>query len=196
MTRFGENLRNLLKAKNLKSLTLAEKMGVSSAYVSQLMTGNRRPGRETLLKLSKSLDVPVETLIKLESDNLDHILSSRKVPVCSVDSTDVKHPSMITETFEYAITNDSDAFYVKLSCLQSCNGLDAFDLILIEPNGNIESGNTVLVCLPDEISVRKITMKDTLVILSNDNREPIIYSKENINKEMRILRASRCIKNL
>ena len=164
--------------------------------MSQLLTGNRRPGRETLLKLSRSLDVPVETLINLESDNLDNILSSRKVPVCSVHSTDLNHFSMITETFEYAITNDRDAFYVKLSCLQSCNGLDSFDLILIEPNETIESGNTVLVCLPEEISVRKITMKDNLVILSNDNREPIIYSIKNINKEMRILRAKQCIKKL
>ena len=55
---FGEKLRKLMKSRGIKAITLAQRMGVSCAYVSQLITGIRKPGRETLLKLSKSLEVP------------------------------------------------------------------------------------------------------------------------------------------
>ena len=56
---FGAKLRKLMKSRGIKAITLAHRMGVSCAYVSQLITGIRRPGRETLLKLSKSLEVPL-----------------------------------------------------------------------------------------------------------------------------------------
>jgi transcriptional regulator with XRE-family HTH domain len=196
MTKFGENIKSLLKSKNLKSIDLAEKMGVSHAYISQLITGNRRPGRETLLKLSKSLDIPVETLIKLESDNLEDILSSKKIPVYAVHCTNVNHSSMTTNSFEFATTNDPDAFYLNLKSLRSSNGLGAFDLMLIEPNVHIENGNTVLACSSEEFSIRKISIKNGIIVLSNEMQEPIIYLKENGDTEIRLFRATQCIKKL
>ncbi|MDQ7787032.1 MAG: helix-turn-helix transcriptional regulator, partial [Thermodesulfovibrionales bacterium] len=70
-----------MKARGIKAITLAQRMGVSCAYVSQLVTGIRRPGRETLMKLSRSLEVPLETLLSMESDSSDKIFISRKIPV-------------------------------------------------------------------------------------------------------------------
>ena len=55
---FGERLRKLMKSRGIKAITLAQRMGVSCAYVSQLITGIRRPGRETLSETVKVVGSP------------------------------------------------------------------------------------------------------------------------------------------
>jgi transcriptional regulator with XRE-family HTH domain len=200
---FGEKLRKLMKTRGIKAITLAQRMGVSCAYVSQLITGIRRPGRETLLKLSKSLEVPLDTLLMLDSDSFEKILISRKVPVLDetkidawVESIDLDYPSLVASTFEYATTDDPNAFYITPKGLLSCCGLETCDLLLIEPNKEIHNGDTVLVYLPEGFSIRKIVMKDNMMILMDEKQEPIISAKDNVNEGLKFFRISVCIKKL
>ena len=200
---FGEKLRKLMKTRGIKAITLAQRMGVSCAYVSQLITGIRRPGRETLLKLSKSLEVPLDTLLMLDSDSFEKILISRKVPVLDetkidawVESIDLDYPSLVASTFEYATTDDPNAFYITPKGLLSCCGLETCDLLLIEPNKEINNGDTVLVHLPEGFSIRKIVMKDNMMILMDEKQEPIISAKDNVNEGLKFFRISVCIKKL
>lgn len=200
---FGEKLRKLMKTRGIKAITLAQRMSVSCAYISQLITGIRRPGRETLLKLSKSLEVPLDTLLMLDSDNSEKILISRKVPVLDetkidawVESIDLDYPSLVANTFEYATTDDPNAFYITPKGLLSCCGLETCDLLLIEPNKEIHNGDTVLVYLPEGFSIRKIVMKDNMMILMDEKQEPIISAKDNVNEGLKFFRISVCIKKL
>jgi len=200
---FGEKLRKLMKTRGIKAITLAQRMGVSCAYISQLITGIRRPGRETLLKLSKSLEVPLDTLLMLDSDSFEKILISRKVPVLDetkidawVESIDLDYPSLVASTFEYATTDDPNAFYITPKGLLSCCGLETCDLLLIEPNKEIHNGDTVLVYLPEGFSIRKIVMKDNMMILMDEKQEPIISAKDNVNEGLKFFRISVCIKKL
>jgi hypothetical protein len=176
-------------------------MGVSCAYVSQLITGVRRPGRETLLKLSKALEIPLESLLMLESDTSDKILLSRKVPVLDdtkmhawVDSFDLDYPSLVSNAFEYATTDDPNAFYITPKGLLSCCGLETCDLILIEPNKKAGNGDTVLVWLSVGFSVRKIVTKENMIILMDEKREPIITSQDDISEGLKFFRISQCIR--
>ncbi|MFZ3138123.1 MAG: helix-turn-helix transcriptional regulator [Thermodesulfovibrionales bacterium] len=200
---FGEKLRKLMKTRGIKAITLAQRMGVSCAYISQLITGIRRPGRETLLKLSKSLEVPLDTLLMLDSDSFEKILISRKVPVLDetkidawVESIDLDYPSLVANRFEYATTDDPNAFYITPKGLLSCCGLETCDLLLIEPNKEVHTGDTVLVYLPEGFSIRKIVMKDNMMILMDEKQEPIISAKDNINEGLKFFRISVCIKKL
>lgn len=200
---FGEKLRKLMKTRGIKAITLAQRMSVSCAYISQLITGIRRPGRETLLKLSKSLEVPLDTLLMLDSDSFEKILISRKVPVLDetkidawVESIDLDYPSLVANTFEYATTDDPNAFYITPKGLLSCCGLETCDLLLIEPNKEIHNGDTVLVYLPEGFSIRKIVMKDNMMILMDEKQEPIISAKDNVNEGLKFFRISVCIKKL
>jgi len=200
---FGEKLRKLMKTRGIKAITLAQRMGVSCAYISQLITGIRRPGRETLLKLSKSLEVPLDTLLMLDSDSFEKILISRKVPVLDetkidawVESIDLDYPSLVASTFEYATTDDPNAFYITPKGLLSCCGLETCDLLLIEPNKEVHNGDTVLVYLPEGFSIRKIVMKDNMMILMDEKQEPIISAKDNVNEGLKFFRISVCIKKL
>ena len=200
---FGQELRNLIKARGIKFVTFAKKMDVSPAYLSQLVTGIRRPGRETLLKLSTSLDVPVDTLIRMGANKYEQILTVRNVPVLEItkisqwlDESASNGSSFLADTFEYATTDDSGAFYVRSEELKSCCGLEEFDLILIEPSKEVQNGNTVLVCSPEGCSLMKVAIKDNMMLLFNGKKEPIIYSPENNTEGLRLCRAKESVKKL
>ena len=139
----------------------------------------------------------------LDSDNSEKILISRKVPVLDetkidawVESIDLDYPSLVASTFEYATTDDPNAFYITPKGLLSCCGLETCDLLLIEPNKEIHNGDTVLVYLPEGFSIRKIVMKDNMMILMDEKQEPIISAKDNVNEGLKFFRISVCIKKL
>jgi transcriptional regulator with XRE-family HTH domain len=200
---FGEKLRKLMKARGIKAITLAQRMGVSCAYVSQLLTGIRRPGRETLLKLSKAMEVPLETLFMMESDISNNILMSRKVPVLDEmkirewsDFTDLDYPALAASVFEYATTDDPNAFYVTTKGLLTSYGLEICDLILVEPSKDVTNGDTVFLCSPQGFSLRKYVTKEDMIILMDDKQEPLIFSRENKEEIFRYYRVSQCLKKL
>lgn len=201
---FGEKLRKLMKSRGIKAITLAHRMGVSCAYVSQLITGIRRPGRETLLKLSRSLEVPMETLLMMDSNvvDIEKILVSRKVPALDEmkvrewsDFADLDYPVLVASAFEYATTDDPNAFYITAKGLASCCGLETCDLILVEPNKGVTNGDTVFVSLPQGFSIRKFVSKEDIVLFMDEKQEPVIFSKDD-RDGVRYYRVSQCLKKL
>jgi transcriptional regulator with XRE-family HTH domain len=200
---FGEKLRKLMKSRGIKAITLAQRMGVSCAYVSQLITGIRKPGRETLLKLSKSLEIPLETLLVLEEDVSERMFISRRVPVLDDaqieswgDCIDLDYPSLVAKTFEYATTDDPGAFYITTKGIHSCGGLETCDLLLVEPNKDLKSGDTVFVRSSRVISIRKLVMKENFIILMDERQEPIVFTPENPKDDLKYYKISHCIKKL
>ncbi len=200
---FGEKLRKLMKSRGIKAITLAQRMGVSCAYVSQLITGIRKPGRETLLKLSKSLEIPLETLLVLETDVSERMFISRRVPVLDEaqieswgDCIDLDYPSLVAKTFEYATTDDPSAFYITTKGIHSCGGLETCDLLLVEPNKDAKSGDTVFVWSSMVISIRKLVMKENFIILMDEKQEPIVFTPENPKDDLKYYKVSQCIKKL
>jgi transcriptional regulator with XRE-family HTH domain len=200
---FGEKLRKLMKSRGIKAITLAQRMGVSCAYISQLITGIRRPGRETLLKLSRSLEIPLETLLMMDSDNSEKILVSRKIPVLDetkmdalADNSDLDYPSLAANTFEYATTDDPNAFYITPKGLLSCCGLEMCDLLLIEPGKEIRNGDTVLIHLPEGFSIRKVVTKDDMIIFMDEKKEPIVSARETLSEGLKFYKISQCLRRL
>jgi transcriptional regulator with XRE-family HTH domain len=199
---FGEELRKIMKTQDMKAITLARRMGVSCAYVSQLLTGIRKPGRETLLKLSKALEVPPERLLVIESDLPAATKIPRKVPILDetkmrewFDSEDLASPATKADEFEYATTDDTHAFYITAKGLLSCCGLDMCDLFLVEPGKNILNGDTVLVHSPHGFSIKKYMIRDNMTILVGDKEEPVIFTEKN-KEELKSYKLSQCLKKL
>jgi transcriptional regulator with XRE-family HTH domain len=63
--RFGVVLKDLRARKGLSQQTLADRVGVSDAYIAMLETGTRRNPSLTLLqRLAKALGVPVTALLE------------------------------------------------------------------------------------------------------------------------------------
>ncbi|MGM0899407.1 MAG: helix-turn-helix domain-containing protein [Bacillota bacterium] len=76
---FGEYIKQIRKDQKLSLREVAKRAGMSHPYLSQLETGrNNNPTRETLLKLSKGLEVDYSTLLKKAGylDEQDRFLAS------------------------------------------------------------------------------------------------------------------------
>lgn len=68
VSRVGMVIKNYRKEKGYTQFQMAEKIGVSEFYISALETGSRKPGRETLIKLSNEMSMPIEALLELETE--------------------------------------------------------------------------------------------------------------------------------
>ena len=199
---FGKQLKNVIKAKGIKSSTLAQRMNVSNAYVSQLITGVRKPGRETLLKLSKSLEIPIETLLILGAVKFEETMTFRKIPVVTLmtldlwrNTKDLNYPLLHTDTFEHAVTSDLHAFYLKAG-IHFLPGSDPADLVLIEPNAEIHHGNTVLVFTGSRWTFMKVAIKDTIRILFDGQQQPILCSDKSNTDGFSLFRVVQWIRRL
>ena len=64
-------LKVVMAEKNLSNTWLSEKLGVSQATVSKWMTNFSQPNLETLIKISKVLDVDVNELIRPDEVQID-----------------------------------------------------------------------------------------------------------------------------
>ena len=68
VSRVGMVIKKYRKEKGYTQFQMAEKIGVSEFYISALETGSRKPGRETLIKLSNEMSMPIEALLEMETE--------------------------------------------------------------------------------------------------------------------------------
>ena len=64
-------LKVVMAEKDLSNIWLSEKLGVSQATVSKWMTNFSQPNLETLIKISKVLNVEVSELIRTDDVHID-----------------------------------------------------------------------------------------------------------------------------
>ncbi|CCD29596.1 hypothetical protein CAGGBEG34_270002 [Candidatus Glomeribacter gigasporarum BEG34] len=70
---FGHVLRELRLKRKLTQEQLSFKCGVARAYISQLELGNQLPSLDTMLALSRGLEVPIGYLTVLLDEKLKEI---------------------------------------------------------------------------------------------------------------------------
>lgn len=89
MSEISEKLILILKEKELKAVNLAEILGKSSGYVSNILNGDNNPGIEVLTLLNEKLNVNINWLLTgkgsmfindeyLQTPRLDSILDKFK----------------------------------------------------------------------------------------------------------------------
>ena len=64
-------LKVVMAEKDLSNIWLSEKLGVSQATVSKWMTNFSQPNIETLIKISKVLDVEVSERLRTDEVQID-----------------------------------------------------------------------------------------------------------------------------
>ena len=78
----GRNIARYRKAAGLTQATLAEKIGISTAFVSRVERGQKRMKVETLYATAKALDVSVDALLSTDSSaaqlaNINQLLAGQ-----------------------------------------------------------------------------------------------------------------------
>ena len=64
-------IKDVMAEKDLSNIWLSEKLGVSQATVSKWMTNFSQPNIETLIKISKVLNVEVSELLRTDEVQID-----------------------------------------------------------------------------------------------------------------------------
>ncbi len=64
----GKLIKKYRKENELTQFEFAGLVGISEYYVGAIERGSKVPGRDTLIKLSNQLDVPIEQLLNYESN--------------------------------------------------------------------------------------------------------------------------------
>ena len=78
----GRNIARYREASGLTQATLAEKIGISTAFVSRVERGQKRMKVETLYATAKALDVSVDALLSTDSSaaqlaNINQLLAGQ-----------------------------------------------------------------------------------------------------------------------
>ena len=89
LKRLGENIRYLRQGRNLSLADLAEKSGVSKAYISNLENGSGgRPNIQYLYRIAVALETTIDTLVKKS------VRSSVKKPSSSATPDETLPPGL------------------------------------------------------------------------------------------------------
>lgn len=67
MNNVGNNLKQILNEKGLKSKFIADKLNISSSYFSAIIKGKHMPSVELVLKLEAILNIPISKIFYLKN---------------------------------------------------------------------------------------------------------------------------------
>lgn len=71
----GKNIKEIRKSLKITQEQLAEKIDVSTVFISQIENATRKPSLETIYKISLTLGVKIDTLINKDTskENINNI---------------------------------------------------------------------------------------------------------------------------
>ncbi|MFQ9501657.1 MAG: S24 family peptidase [Clostridia bacterium] len=176
---FAVRLDKAMKLRNIKSVELHEKTGISESLISKYLSGNALARQKKIFLLSKVLDVNPAWLMGYDVPMTD--LKAVKIPILinispSIDlfSNDNIQDYTTFKIKTYWDSNIDNYFAIASPDDDMLPLLGKGDLAIIHIQDKIESGNTALVYLKDKdiYTIKKIIETKTAVELHSMN--PII----------------------
>ena len=176
---FSTRLDKAMKLRNIKSVELHEKTGISESLISKYLSGNALARQKKIFLLSKVLDVNPAWLMGYDVPMTD--LKAVKIPILinispSIDlfSNDNIQDYTTFKIKTYWDSNIDNYFAIASPDDDMLPLLGKGDLAIIHIQDKIESGNTALVYLKDKdiYTIKKIIETKTAVELHSMN--PII----------------------
>ena len=64
MSKFAMNLKKLMIEREMTAADIARKTGMTQATLSRYINGKRTPNINSVIKIAKALNVPIELLMK------------------------------------------------------------------------------------------------------------------------------------
>ena len=183
MKSIGQKIKELRKREKLSQAELGKKAGgLSHATISRIENTNQGFTRKSLTNIANAFGLP--------DDYFYSISEVRRIPVIDKtrsdewsDFSDLSYPAGVADRYEPSPSDDPNAFYIVAQG-ESMIGARIFpgDLLLVEPNREINSGNTVLAEHHGEKMVKKYFHRGDRIILQpmNPDLEPIEISGEDL----------------
>jgi len=196
MTKFGQVLKEARLESNLTQLEVANKIGKTQAYYNRIENSKvPPPSFDVLEKLAKVLKCDLSKLRELADESRlvfkqKQIEQQRKalgikasgssirpIPILSEipagtpkDYDDQEYPPGIAEEYYEFKVNDPNVFFLKAESDCMSPEIKKGDLLLITPDGKVESGDIAAVANgKGEKEVRRVTIRNDQMILTAEN---------------------------
>lgn len=170
MSEFIERMKKLKEDTGLKNVDIAEKMLVSASYVSHLITGHRKPGRKTLMKLSEIFGVSIDYLVGSDKAMPDN--DYRMVPVISFVRAGAWHEASdpyapgVADYWIPVETNDESAIGLSVVGDSMEPEYRAGDIIIVSPVLQPQVGHDVVARWNGEVVLKRLKKyEEGMVIL-------------------------------
>lgn len=146
------------KEKGLTINQLALYSKVSSAHISRIERGLRKPSPEILKRFSQALKIPYNELLAIAG-----YIYNEKYEILNVN-----------ESIDEYIKNTTDIISIKISDnSMNKNKMDIGDTAIIKKQATIENNDIVAVEINNEILIRKIYKYENLIILIPCSSNPV-----------------------
>lgn len=189
MNDFATTLKEIMREKNMRQIDVANKSGISKGRVSRWMSGENIPYGESLSKLAEVLGVstdrllgkvdPIEKFIKadtMDDINLPFNLETT-VPILGTVAAGVPISAQEDVIGEIPVRDkQGDFFALKIKGDSMSPRIMDGDIVLVDPQGNVEDGNVVIARINDEATckVLKHSHGNVMLVPFNPIFEPIV----------------------
>lgn len=172
----GERIRSARKNKELSTVKLAEQMGMSFQVVSHWENGRRTPTLESIISLSKILEVPASFLLCINDD--PNIPRSISIPLHEIES--FSNSDFISDiVISTKLINDAnDLIAVKLSDDSMDNLFRKGDIIVVNTRKPAYDRSLVLI----EILKTGQVLLRKYVVFNADAKNPCVKFQALNNK--------------
>lgn len=203
----GEKIKELRKNKGILQKELADRLSVGKSTVAMWETNKREPDIDTIMKISKILDVSVDELLgKNAPESNAQLLPSeyiRMIPCFESASagfgTDAQN--RIIELIPIYIVNEQEA--AETICITVRGDsmhpkIEDGDIVQVHKQNTAETGDIVVILDGDEAFVKRFIHGKNGVILESFNPAypPIKFTKEESNNLRIVGVVKRIIRNL
>lgn len=201
MNDFATTLKEIMREKNMRQIDVANKSGISKGRVSRWMSGENIPYGESLSKLAEVLGVstdrllgkvdPIEKFIKadtIDDINLPFNLETT-VPILGAVAAGVPISAQEDVVGEIPVRDkQGDFFALKIKGDSMSPRIMDGDIVLVDPQGNVEDGNVVIALVDGEATCKVLKRSHNAVSLVPFNAAypPLVYTGSDA-EGMRIL---------
>lgn len=193
---FANRLQKALDNLNMKQVDLVEKTGLDKTLINKYLAGIMKAKQDKLSILSNALnvnevwlmgyDVPMEKNIKLDKFGNPvvtlNVLGTVKAGYDGIIQEEIIDKIEVSQEF---INSNKEYLALKIKGDSMFPVLFEDDIVLVQKQENFDNGDIVVVLINgDEATVKKAKKTDTSILLQplNNNYEPLIFSKEDIEK--------------
>lgn len=180
--KFGENLKQIRKSKNISQEDLAERLGVSRQSVSKWETGENYPSMFNIMCLCDIFKCKINNLVHESMPEFNSLDEEIKMSVVKFKENEQKKMKGFTKVL-YIVSKIAKVFSIIAVCISVL--LVIGDAIVV-PNTNINTSNKTIKVFNDSVKY-ELTNSKLLI----DDEEIILLDKYESNEVNKVLNMSK-----
>lgn len=192
----SERIRQLRLLQGMTKAELAERAGISAAYLGRIERGLQQPGIDVLNRIAAALGVPLTELLSVESTREDP--AAVRIPV--IGRTHAGWPIFADEVLEGYLSLPPDSnlegsgryFALRVQGDSMEPTIPDGSIVIVRQQPTVSSGQIAVVQWADnwETHIRRVHQADGRVILQADNRRypPLVLTEPKVRVLGRVIK--------